>query len=259
MFAVTSQLGLVGREATTVTPFWPGKSFVFTRVSHLPELVFLLLIAIREIYSDILKEYHRENIPSGFTHDYTLHNHTLESVSSAKYLGVTLQSDIKWNLHIDNIASNANKSLGFIKRNLKVSNTDIKSKAYQALVRPKLEYSCSVWDPNQSQHIHKLEMVQRRAARFVCNNYHNTSSVTDMVNTLQWPPLADRRLKSRLVIFYKIVYCLIAVPANHILIPTDSRTRHSHSLYHTDTSRQPKTHTNGPIFLALLSVGIPYR
>ena len=157
-----------------------------------------------------------------FIHDYTLHNHTLESVSSAKYLG--------WNLHIDNIASNANKSLGFLKRNLKVSNTDIKSKAYQALVRPKLEYSCSVWDPHQSQHIHKLEMVQRRAARFVCNNYHNTSSVTDMVNTLQWPPLADRRLKSRLVIFYKIVHCLIAVPANHILIPTDSRTRHSHSL-----------------------------
>ena len=110
-----------------------------------------------------------------------------------------------------NIASNANKSLGFLKRNLKVSNPNIKSKAYQALVRPKLEYSCSVWDPHQSQHTHKLEMVQRRAARFVCNNYHNTSSVTDMVNTLQWPPLAERRLKSRLVIFYKIVHCLIAV------------------------------------------------
>ena len=73
-------------------------------------------------------------------------------------------------------------------------------------------------------------MVQRRAARFVCNNYHNTSSVTDMVNTLQWPPLAERRLKSRLVIFYKIVHCLIAVPADHILTPTDSRTRSTHSL-----------------------------
>ena len=26
MFAVTSRLGLVGRVATTVTPFWPGKT-----------------------------------------------------------------------------------------------------------------------------------------------------------------------------------------------------------------------------------------
>ena len=56
MFAVTSRLWLVGREATTDTPLWPGKSVVFTRVSYLPELVFSLLIEIQEMYSDTLKE-----------------------------------------------------------------------------------------------------------------------------------------------------------------------------------------------------------
>ena len=38
-----------------------------------------------------------------FKHDYILHNHILEPVTSAKYLGVTLQSNLKWNTHIDNI------------------------------------------------------------------------------------------------------------------------------------------------------------
>ena len=61
-------------------------------------------------------------------HDYILRNHTLESVSSAKYLGVTLQSNLKWNKYIDNITSNGNKSLDFLKRNLKVANTEIKSR-----------------------------------------------------------------------------------------------------------------------------------
>jgi hypothetical protein len=65
-------------------------------------------------------------------HNYILHNHILESVTSAKYLGITLQSNLKWNLHYDNIISNGNKSLGFLKQNLTVSNTDIKSRAYQA-------------------------------------------------------------------------------------------------------------------------------
>ena len=96
-----------------------------------------------------------------FNHNYTLHNHTLESVTSPNYLGVTLQSNLKWNLHYDNIISNANKSLGFLKRNLQVSNTDIKSRAYQTLVRPKLEYSCSVWDPHTTEYKHKLEMVPK--------------------------------------------------------------------------------------------------
>jgi hypothetical protein len=129
---------------------------------------------------------------TSFKHDYMLHNHILEPVTSAKYLGVTLQSNLKWNTHIDNITSNGNKSLGYLKRNLQISNPEVKSRAYQALVRPKLEYSCSIWDPYTHDNINKLEMVQRRAARYVQNNYHNTSSVTSMIDTLGWPTLGGK-------------------------------------------------------------------
>jgi hypothetical protein len=52
----------------------------------------------------------------------------------------------------------------------------------------------------------KLEMVQRRAARYVQNNYHNTSSVTSMIGTLGWPTLAELRLKTRLIMLYKITH-----------------------------------------------------
>ena len=68
----------------------------------------------------------------------------------------------------------------------------------------------------------------RRAARYVQNNYHNTSSVTSMIATLGWPTLAERRLKTRLIMLFKITHALIAIP-NIILIPTDSRTRKSHN------------------------------
>jgi hypothetical protein len=51
--------------------------------------------------------------------------------------------DLKWTQHANNIVADANKSLGFLKRNLKTSNTNIKSQAYLSLVRPKLEYACS--------------------------------------------------------------------------------------------------------------------
>jgi hypothetical protein len=157
-----------------------------------------------------------------------LHNHTLESVSSTKYLGITLQSNLKWRQHTNNIVhvANANKSLGFLKRNLKTSNTNIKSQAYLSLVRPKLEYACSVWDPHIAEHRKKIEMVQRRAARYACNRYHNTSSITDMLQTLTWPTL-QRRLKTKLIMFYKIVHHIVAVPTT-ILIPTDSRIRQFH-------------------------------
>jgi hypothetical protein len=45
----------------------------------------------------------------------------------------------------------------------------------------------------------KLEKVQRRVARYVQDNYDYTSSTTAMINTLQWPTLAEHRLNTRLV------------------------------------------------------------
>jgi hypothetical protein len=77
-------------------------------------------------------------------------------------------------------------------------------------VRPKLEYSCSICYTHDN--INKLEMVQRRAARYVQNNYHNTSSVTSMIDTLGWPTSAERRLKTRLIMLFKITHALISIP-----------------------------------------------
>ena len=61
--------------------------------------------------------------------DYTLHGKTLATADSAKYLGVTIASDLRWNKHIDTITSKANRTLGFLKRNLKINSTALKSTA----------------------------------------------------------------------------------------------------------------------------------
>ena len=50
---------------------------------------------------------------------YTLHGETLEAVASARYLGVDIANDLSWKTHVSRITNNANKSLGFLRRNLK--------------------------------------------------------------------------------------------------------------------------------------------
>ena len=133
---------------------------------------------------------------------YKLHGHSFEKKNRyTKYLGVTLQSNLKWDKHINNITSKAYQTLNFLRRNLKVSTQKIKDHAYKALVRPKLEYSSSIWDPSHTNQIKLIEKVQRRTARFTCNRYHNTSSVTDMLEDLDWPTLQVRRLKTRFIMF----------------------------------------------------------
>ena len=62
--------------------------------------------------------------------------------------------------------------------------------------------------------VYQLEMVQRRAARWVTGRYHNTSSVSDMLCGLDWRSLKQRRVDSRLTILYKIRNHLVAIDEN---------------------------------------------
>ena len=164
-----------------------------------------------------------------FNTAYQLHNHSLETVPSAKYLGVTIRRDFCWNEHIDNIAIKASKTLGFLRRNLKISSLCIKEKAYKAFVRPILEYASSVWDPSKQKSIDRLEAVQRRAARFVLNKFHNTSSVNLMLDSLGWPSLEQRRKTSRLLTLFKITRGLLHCPSIHSkLTPPPPRLRRTH-------------------------------
>jgi hypothetical protein len=63
------------------------------------------------------------------TNCYILHGHQLEQVQSAKYLGVSITSDMKWSEHIANICKKANNTLSFLRRNLNISNSNLKEKA----------------------------------------------------------------------------------------------------------------------------------
>ena len=97
---------------------------------------------------------------------------------------------------------------------------------YFALVRPILDYASVVCDQHTTSDIQRLEMIQRRAAQFVINNYKRTEgTVTDILSKLEWPSLQQRRKESRLVVMYKIQHQDIAVP-----IPEYIRRQTSHVL-----------------------------
>ena len=119
--------------------------------------------------------------------------------------------------------------LALIQRNLKISSTKTKELAYKALVRPHLEYASTVWSPWQQGLSAMLEKVQRRAARFVLNDYSHHSSVTNMLSRLQWDSLELRQTKSRLHMFYKSIHGLAAFPICDYVLPSAIlKTRGSH-------------------------------
>ena len=99
--------------------------------------------------------------------NYHVNGLPVENVDSCKYLGVHLSSKMQWNKAVDHMIGKANKTLELLKRNLSSCSSHMKEKLYLSLVRLHLQYSCEVWSPSTKELKHRLEMVQRHAARFV--------------------------------------------------------------------------------------------
>ena len=110
---------------------------------------------------------------------------------------------------------------------MKTKNQSVKELAYKTFVRPKVEYASTVWSPYTKKNIDQIEMVQRRAAWRVTNRYSSYDSVSAMLGNLGWRSLENRRYDSRLVMFYKIQYGLVAVPMPSYFERPKKTTRHS--------------------------------
>ena len=88
-----------------------------------------------------------------------------------------------------------------------------------------LEFCCTVWSPHTQEYINKLEMVQQRVARYVAMRCHNTSSVTSMLDHLEWESLEARRdTKFQLTMLFKIINDMVDIPQEEYLTPASKRT-----------------------------------
>jgi hypothetical protein len=181
---------------------------------------------------------------------YHMGGQVLSSVISAKYLGVTLSSDLSWSEHIAEVSKKANQKLGFIKRNLRGSPLKCKVTAYLTLVRSGLEYAAPIWDPFLKKDINLLESTQRRAARWVKSDYSWQSSVSQLLKTLEWAELADRRRNQRLILLHKIVNNQVDITCDDIgtyvvqrITRRGSKLGESGAVFNKKLY-QPRAHTN---------------
>ena len=102
---------------------------------------------------------------------YTLYGHTIQKVTNAKYLGVIFDRHLSWKHHINAIAAKATAALAFLQRNTAFCPKELKIHCYNMFVRPIMEYSATAWLPHTILGISKLERVQRRATRYVFNDF----------------------------------------------------------------------------------------
>jgi hypothetical protein len=93
----------------------------------------------------------------------------IKLVESEKILGLVVQNNLKWNLHVDNIVKKSSKRL-YMLRLLKRFNADTKTMVVVCItvIRPILEYACQVWRFNIQNFLSEdIERIQKHALKII--------------------------------------------------------------------------------------------
>lgn len=144
---------------------------------------------------------------------YFINNNTITKVKEIKDLGVTLDYQLKYISHYNNIIKKSAQSMGFIKRNAKdFKKPTTKVILFNALVRSTLEFACIIWNPIYSIHSQRIESIQRSFTRhlaFISPGISHRSPYADRLKHFEIDTLNCRRKILELLFLHKVINNII--------------------------------------------------
>ena len=106
---------------------------------------------------------------------FTMDSKPIATAECVKDLGVLVAQDLSWDSQYKLISGKAYKMLDFIRRSFSVScPISARRKLYISFVRSQLLYCSQIWRPSLIKHINILGRIQRRATKFIFNDFHST-------------------------------------------------------------------------------------
>lgn len=87
--------------------------------------------------------------------------------NEAKFLGITIDENISWDSHINNLSKKLNSSLYALKRIKNVSDATTAQTAYHALFESHLRYGVTIWGSTKAGNLQRILLLQKRAVRIL--------------------------------------------------------------------------------------------
>lgn len=165
-------------------------------------------------------------------------NTILTEVDEVELLGITIRKELTWNHIIKNMATNAGKRLGLLRRVAPYLNPAQRATIYKSMVRSRMEYASTVWMGACPTVLSRLDSIQRRALKII-------NLPADALNRSQIQPLKLRREVGALTLLHRIYHKEAPTLLNSILPKHKEvqRVTRQSSTQHKATLEVPISHT----------------
>ena len=120
----------------------------------------------------------------------TINEHSNESVSAQKHLGITIDKNLTWEQQIDLVCRNVSRKLTLMKLLSKYVNQNSLKQYYNLYVLPVFDFGCVVWGNTTKANLTRLVKLQKRAARMILKADFVTPS-EQLFKELNWLPFQN--------------------------------------------------------------------
>ena len=136
----------------------------------------------------------------------SLGNQPIEEVTSFKYLGLSFTSNLRWNVHIDNIVKTALRRLDMMSPlKWRLDRKSLET-MYFSFVLSAMEYANVVWSGTYDSDIVKLENVHVKGMRLITGATAR-SNISNLHKETGFPNLKSRFENNSVITLYKIKNC----------------------------------------------------
>ena len=165
----------------------------------------------------------------------TLNGIHLKCENSATFLGITLQENLSWENHCNNVANKMARNAGILNRVKKLLPLPSLCTLYNSLIFPHFAYGLEVWGACQPKHLKRIATIQKKSVRAI-SNAHWLSHTEPRMKKLNILKVNDQHYLQCLSLIYDMI------KNNSPDLYNLSQDQNLHSHYHTlrSTTERPE-------------------
>ena len=171
----------------------------------------------------------------GIQYFYSMGDTILDYADSEKDLGIIMNTSLNFTDQANFLYGKANQKLGMLKRNCYfVTDINRRKVLYLTLVRSIFEHCPTIWRPNSESIVNKLESLQKRALKWIRNDFSASYSIDELYylhcKQLKILPIKFHFDYHDLKLLHSIVYgfSCVSLPSYIRFYSGNSRLRSSH-------------------------------
>ena len=127
----------------------------------------------------------------------------ISRLQNVKFLGVTMNEFLNWNIHISDICKSLARNVGLLSKLKYVLSKNVLYMIYNSIVLPYLNYCNYVWGNTYKSHLLKLYTFQKKAVRIITKSHYGSPS-SPLFNKLQILPILDLITLNTLIFMYSV-------------------------------------------------------